>query len=108
MVIIETPLFTKRIIEVMSDDSYREFQNSLIAYPEMGKIIQGSGGLRKVRWGISGQGKQGGARIIYYWAVSINQIYMLMVYSKNEQVNLTKEQLSILKKLVQSEFNHEQ
>ena len=108
MVIIETSIFTKRIIEVMPDDSYRELQNTLIAYPETGKIIRGSGGIRKVRWGLGGQGKQGGVRVIYYRAVSTNQIFMLMVYAKNEQSNLTKEQLFILKKLVESEFKNEQ
>ena len=108
MVIIETSIFTKRIIEVMPDDSYRELQNTLIAYPETGKIIRGSGGIRKVRWGLGDQGKQGGVQVIYYRAVSTNQIFMLMVYAKNEQSNLTKEQLSILKKLVESEFKNEQ
>ncbi len=78
MVIIEISIFTKRIIEAMPDDSYRELQNTLSAYPETGKIIQGSGGLRKVRWGISGQGKQGGVRIIYYWAVSTNQVFLCL------------------------------
>jgi hypothetical protein len=78
MVIIETSIFTKRIIEVMPDDSYRELQNTLIAYPKTGKIIRGSGGIRKVRWGLGGQGKQGGVRVIYYRAVSTNPIFMLI------------------------------
>ena len=104
MVIIETSIFSKRIKELMSDDSYRELQNTLVAYPESGKLIQGSGGLRKIRWGVGGKGKQGGTRNIYYYAKNQQQIFMLMVYAKNKRDDLTKEQLAILKKAVEQEF----
>jgi len=67
MVIIETSIFTKRIKELMSDNVYSELQNALVAYPESGKLIQGSGGLRKIRWGTAGKGKRGGVRAIYYF-----------------------------------------
>ncbi len=107
MVIIETSIFTKRIKELMSDDIYSELQNALAAYPESGKLIQGSGGLRKIRWGIAGKGKRGGVRVIYYFAISKNQIFMLMAYAKNERSNLTKEQLSLLKKVVEQELKNE-
>ena len=59
----------------MDEESYRGLQNELIANPGIGKIIQGSGGIRKIRWGGSGRGKRGGSRIIYYWATSKDQIY---------------------------------
>jgi len=107
MVIIETSIFTKRIKELMTDDIYRELQNTLVAYPESGKLIQGSAGLRKVRWGIASKGKRGGARVIYYFSNGENQIFMLMVYAKNERSDLTKEQLSLLKKVVEREFKNE-
>ena len=92
----------------MSDDSYRELQNTLIACPETGKIIKGSGGIRKVRWGTDDQGKRGGVRVIYYWAANANQIFMLMVYPKKERDNLTEQQLLLLKKIVEREFKNEQ
>ena len=107
MVIIETSIFTKRIKELMSDDIYSELQNALAAYPESGKLIQGSGGLRKIRWGIADKGKRGGVRVIYYFAISKNQIFMLMAYAKNERSNLTKEQVSLLKKVVEQELKNE-
>lgn len=107
MVIIETSIFTKRIKELRTDDIYRELQNTLATYPESGKLIQGSGGLRKIRWGITSKGKRGGARIIYYSSTDKNQIFMLMVYAKNECSDLTKEQLSLLKKVVEREFKNE-
>ena len=107
MVIIETSIFTKRIKELMTDEIYRELQNTLVAYPESGKLIQGSGGLRKIRWGIASKGKRGGVRAIYYFSNSKNQVFMLMVYAKNERSDLTKEQLSLLKKVVEREFKNE-
>ncbi len=91
----------------MKDEECQELQNTLVTYPESGKLIQGSGGLRKIRWGIASKGKRGGVRVIYYFANSKNQIFMLMVYAKNERSDLTKEQLSLLKKVVEREFKNE-
>lgn len=107
MVIIETSIFTKIIKALLSDDEYRELQEALIKVPTSGKIITGSGGIRKIRWRLQGRGKSGGARIIYYWATRESQIFMLFAYPKNEKENLTKEQLSILKKAVETEFKNE-
>lgn len=107
MVIIETPTFTRKINGLMDEESYREFQNALIVTPSAGRIIQGSGGIRKIRWSGSGRGKRGGSRIIYYWAVNKDIIYMLFAYAKNEHSDLTKEQLSTLRKLVEKEFGNE-
>ena len=88
----------------MPDNDYRLLQNRLIEFPEAGDLIKGSKGLRKVRWTLEGRGKRGGVRVIYYWARSDYQIFMLYAYAKNAQEDLTKEQLSVLKKLVESEF----
>jgi len=70
MLIIETPIFTKRVKALLSDEEYRLLQNELVARPDAGKIIPESGGLRKIRWSGSGRGKRGGTRLIYYWASS--------------------------------------
>jgi mRNA-degrading endonuclease RelE of RelBE toxin-antitoxin system len=67
MIIIETPLFTKQLLSNLSDEEYRLFQATLLERPDAGKVIPGGGGLRKVRWGLEGRGKSGGARVIYYW-----------------------------------------
>lgn len=107
MVIIETSVFTKQITTILNDESYRELQNILVATPDTGEIIQGGGGIRKIRFGASGRGKRGGARIIYYWANNQNQIFMLFAYAKNEHSDLTKDQLSVLRQLVISEFKNE-
>lgn len=104
MVIIETPIFTRGIQDILGDDEYRLLQAQLVQRPDAGKIIPGSGGLRKLRWSASGRGKRGGARVIYYWFVSDEVILMLFAFSKNEQADLTPDQLKQLKKLVEGEL----
>ena len=76
--------------------------------PGSGEIIQGSGGIRKIRWGASGRGKRGGARIIYFWSTPYSQIFMLYAYAKNELDDLSKNQLSMLKKAVALEFKNDE
>ncbi|MFA5803903.1 MAG: type II toxin-antitoxin system RelE/ParE family toxin [Melioribacteraceae bacterium] len=104
MKIIETSVFTKRLKTLLPDEDYRKLQNEIILNPEKGKIISGSGGLRKIRWSIAGKGKSGGVRIIYYWFKTKEIVLMLLIYSKNEQDDLSSEQLKILKSLVEKEF----
>jgi len=104
MKIIETPIFTKKINSLLTDEEYRKLQNELVLNPEKGKIIRGSGGLRKIRYGVSGRGKSGGVRVIYYWIMKVDTILMLLIYPKNEQDNLTPSQLKILKSLVEKEL----
>ncbi len=68
MEFIETSIFTKLIYTYLSDDEYVALQSHLLKYPEAGQVIPGSGGVRKLRWAISGRGKRGGARVIYYYS----------------------------------------
>jgi mRNA-degrading endonuclease RelE of RelBE toxin-antitoxin system len=100
MLFIETPIFTKLVTDLMSDDEYRKIQLALVLRPEAGKIIPGSGGLRKIRWKSSGSGKRGGLRLIYFWDVQEDRIYMLLIYKKSKQEDLTPSQLKILRNLV--------
>ena len=60
MQFIETPIFTKQITELLSDEEYRRLQEVLLLRPEAGDLIPGGGGLRKLRWRVSGTGKRGG------------------------------------------------
>lgn len=96
MEIIEAPIFTKRILGILSDDEYKELQWALIANPLAGNVIQGGNGLRKFRWAITGSGKRGGLRIIYYYLTKEGKIYLISVYKKSEQDDLTKVQLKVL------------
>jgi len=100
MVIIETPLFTKLIQDMLPDEDYRLLQQTLLLRPEAGVLIRGGGGLRKIRWNLPGSGKRGGLRIIYYWDVPEETIYMLLPYKKSRQDDLTSAQLKVLRDLV--------
>ncbi|GJM41948.1 MAG: hypothetical protein DHS20C20_22300 [Ardenticatenaceae bacterium] len=104
MVIVETSLFTKQVQKLLNDEAYRQLQSDLAKRPDIGAIIPGSGGLRKVRWGYRGQGKRGGMRVIYFWAVSEDHLLMLMMYPKNVQDNLSPAQLKMLRQLVEEEY----
>ena len=76
----------------------------MVLRPEQGSVIPGSGGLRKVRWKAKGKGKRGGVRVIYYWITEDDKIYMLMLYGKSDQADLTPTQSRILRKLVKEEL----
>lgn len=100
MELIETPIFTRKIIDILSDDEYGDMQWLLAIHPEAGPVIPGGGGMRKLRWRASGRGKSGGARIIYYVYARDQKIYLLYPYKKSEQKDLTRQQLAILKEYV--------
>lgn len=104
MVIVETSLFTKQVQKLLTDEAYRQLQSDLASRPDLGAVIPGSSDLRKVRWGYRGQGKRGGVRVIYYWAVSEEHLLMLMMYPKNLQDNLSPAQLKMLRQLVEEEY----
>ena len=99
MVFIEAPIFTKYIYNYLDDEDYSALQQTLALRPDAGKVIPGSGGLRKLRWAGSGRGKRGGLRIIYYWLSEDGQIWLLTVYAKNEAENIPNSVLKLLRKV---------
>jgi hypothetical protein len=101
---IETPVFTRAIVDLLDDEEYHGLQLALLQRPERGATIRGSGGLRKMRWSLPGQGKRGGLRLIYFWDEATATFYMLYAYPKNEQEDLTAQQLRVLGRLVREEF----
>jgi mRNA-degrading endonuclease RelE of RelBE toxin-antitoxin system len=105
MVIIETTVFTRQVQALLTDKEYRGLQTALAIRPNIGAVIQHSGGLRKVRWAAGGKGKSGGVRIIYYWSPSRDQLLMLLMYSKNERDDLTPVQLKILRTVVEESYH---
>jgi hypothetical protein len=101
---VETPIFTARLGGHLDDEGYRALQLALALRPEQGPVIPGSHGLRKLRWGTSGRGKRGGLRVIYHWNAREDVAYMLFVYAKNEQGDLTRSQMKVLSRLVGEEL----
>jgi len=104
MEIKETSAFTRRIKQILDEESYRLLQVHLVHRPDAGDVIRSSGGIRKIRWGAKGSGKRGGARVLYYWAVDENTILMLFAFAKNEQSDLSPSQLRTLAEIVKEEY----
>ena len=95
---IETSIFTKQIQEIATDDELKDLQIELIAQPQKGDIIQGTGGLRKIRMAVNNKGKSGGARVIYFLATA-ETIYLVLAYPKSVKDSLTAADKADLKKL---------
>jgi hypothetical protein len=106
MIFIEASLFTKKVYEYLSDDQYMNLQLFLIDNPDAGKIIQGTGGLRKLRWATGNKGKRSGIRIIYYWKLAAEHIYFFTLYAKNEASDLSTKEKKLLKKMLEG-WNYE-
>lgn len=105
MEFIETPVFWKDSVALLGDEGIRNLQTVLMFYPERGAVIPGSRGLRKIRWVSSGKGKRGGLRIIYYFVTEDQRIFLLYVYEKSKQDDLTREQLRCLRSLLEEEYH---
>lgn len=88
----ESRRFTDRFFSIAEEEDLIHLQGELEANPEKGDVIPGAGGARKVRMGLQGRGKRGGARVIYYVRVSRDVIWLLDVYGKNEKADLTQEE----------------
>ncbi len=100
-VFVESTIFEKHRSAYLPDDEFQQFQSDLLENPLVGDVIQGTGGLRKVRVGIQGRGKRGGARVIYYYYDSFQRFYLLTIYAKNEMSDLTADQKHQLKTFVE-------
>lgn len=101
MIFIESKVFEKLRGKYMDDESYRLLQNSLLEQPLSGDVIQGTGGLRKLRWSVKGSGKRGGIRTIYLNITEKSHIHLLTLYAKNEMSDLTAQEKKILKGIVE-------
>lgn len=100
MVFVELPPFIAFAAEWWSDEDLRRLQNALLTQPDAGDLIRGGAGLRKLRWSAQGRGKRGGARVIYYWYIPSDRIYLIYAYAKNEREDLTPAQVRTLAELM--------
>jgi len=106
-IFVESQLFEKLRPNYLSDDEFQELQQLLLDQPRVGQVLQGSGGLRKVRFGIRGKGKRGGARIIYYFLDAKSRFYLLTIYAKNEVTDLTLTEKKQLKAFMEAWRNEQ-
>ena len=100
---IEVPLFTKRWKEIgLDDEELQALQIMLLKDPESGPIMEGTGGIRKVRFPLENRGKSGSVRVCYTDFAEYEIIYLITAFEKKDQENLTAEEKNVLKKLVKS------
>ena len=102
MEFIEAVAFTKYVHDYLSEDEYQGLQSYLLQNPESGKLVPGSGGVRKIRWAISGKGKSGGVRVIYYFKKQDDEIWLLTIYSKSEIENIPAHVLRQIAKEIEN------
>jgi hypothetical protein len=100
LTIAELPEYQKRAGKLLSDDDRRDLILYLAAHPRAGDLIEGTGGVRKLRWGRDGRGKSGGVRVIYYVHSDAMPLYLLTMFAKNERANLTRAECNELAGLV--------
>ena len=100
MVFVELTPFVAFRRKYWTDEDLRALQSFLLVSPQAGDVIRGGAGLRKLRWSAQGRGKRGGARVIYYWHVSEQHVYLIYGYVKSRREDLTPRQLRVLAELM--------
>ncbi len=99
--IVRTSLYERSIKKLLSEEEAETLEASVAANPEQGVVIPSLRGMRKLRWGRSGQGKRGGLRIVYYYYRMNNVVYMLTAYTKSDREDLTPEEKKLLKRFIE-------
>ncbi|MBF0263807.1 MAG: type II toxin-antitoxin system RelE/ParE family toxin [Gammaproteobacteria bacterium] len=98
--IAETEPFQKKAKKLLSIEEKEDLIDYLSEHPDSGDLIQGTGGIRKLRWSTVSKGKSGGVRIIYYYHSEMMPLYLLTLFGKNEKSNISNEEKTLLSKII--------
>ena len=103
---VELPPFARFRADYLDDEGFRSLQTLLMKNPDAGDVIEGTGGLRKLRYGDArrGKGKRGGLRVIYYWWTAGRQFWLFTLYDKDEADDLSAKEKKLLKDLLKAEL----
>lgn len=101
LTVAEVPEYIRRAEKLLTIEERRDVVDYLAAHPRAGDLMEGTGGVRKLRWGRGGQGKSGGVRVIYYFHSEVMPLYLLTLFAKNERANLSKAERNGLAGLVE-------
>ena len=101
LTIAELPEYIRRAEKLMSAAERLDIVNYLAVHPKAGDLMEGTGGVRKLRWGRGAQGKSGGVRVIYYVHSEAMPLYLLTLFAKNERANLSKAERNALAGMVE-------
>lgn len=94
--VVETGVFSRRAEKLLTAEEREALVDYLAENPEAGDEIEGTGGVRKLRYAAKGKGKSGGVRVIYYYYTDEIPLFALLVYGKNERADLTPEQRKVV------------
>ena len=100
LTVAELPEYLRAAARLLADADRRAIIDHLAAHPAAGDLIEGTGGVRKLRWARDGRGKSGGVRVIYYFHSEAMPLYLLTMFAKNERTNLSKAERNALAGLV--------
>lgn len=105
-VFVELPAFSRHRVDYLDDEGFRSLQEAMMKNPDAGDVIEGTGGLRKLRHGDPrrGKGKRGGLRVIYYWWDGGRQFWLFTLYDKDELADLSPDERKMLKGMVKKEL----
>ena len=103
---VELPAFLRHRADYLDDEGFRSLQQAMMKNPEAGSVIEGTGGLRKLRHGDlrRGKGKRGGLRVIYYWWDGGSQFWLFTLYDKDEMADLSAKEKKVLKEMLKAEL----
>ncbi|MBC7860710.1 MAG: type II toxin-antitoxin system RelE/ParE family toxin [Burkholderiaceae bacterium] len=104
LTIVETPIFQRLWPAYWTEEERAEFAVHLALSPEIGDVVKGSGGVRKVRWSRNGSGKSSGVRVIYYNRLENGEIILLFLYAKSEFDSIAGEKLRELKNAIEKAY----
>lgn len=97
---VETENFLERAVAILTEAERADLVAYLAANPETGRLVPGTGGVRKIRWAISGKGKRGGARVIYYYRNKSIPLFVLDIYTKNEKSDLSEADKKAMRRII--------
>jgi len=100
LTVAELPEFIHTANKLLTEIERQDIIRYLAEHPKAGDLMEGTGGVRKLRWGRGGQGKSGGVRVIYYFHDEMMPLYLLTLFAKGDQANLSKAQCNELAVLV--------
>lgn len=105
-VVVELPAFARHRADYLDDEAFRRLQVLLVAEPEAGAVLRGTGGLRKLRFTDErrSKGKRGGLRIVYFWWSEGRQIWLFTLFDKDEASDLTARQRELLRGMLKDEL----
>ena len=98
--VAETPFFLKQADRLVSEEERKQIVDFIAFNPELGVVMPGTGGVRKIRVALPGRGKRGGARVVYYYHSERIPLYALMMFAKNETADLSQNEKKAIRALV--------